>query len=122
MVSIEERHRQKKQERADAAGILFLFVGAAAIVIGLFVGPSTLAGCIAGAWALYVLGLISMESDTASEMRGLLFLVTMVVCIIAGIGYFTIGTVKADEAMVSAGLGYLGATVAMVIISKFWKE
>lgn len=122
MACIEERQRQRKQDRADTAGILLLFVGATAIVIGLFVGPSTLAGCIVGAWALYVLGLISMESDTASEMRGLLFLVTLVVCIIAGVGYFVIGTVKTNEAMVSAGLMYLAATVAMVIISKFWKE
>lgn len=122
MVRIEEKQRRKEQDRADTAGILLLFIGAAAIVIGLFIGPSTLAGCVAAAWALYVLGLISMESDTASEMRSLLFLVTLAVCSIAGVGYFTIGTVKGAEAMVSAGLMYLGATVAIVIISKFWKE
>lgn len=121
MAHVEERQRRKQQELADTAGILLLFVGASAIVIGLFVGPSTLAGCIVSAWALYVLGLISMESDTAGEMRGLLFFVTVGVCMIAGIGYFSIGTVKADKAMALAGLMYLVATAALVVISKPWR-
>lgn len=121
MLNIEEKKRQRAQERADAGGVLLLFIGAAAIVIGLFIGPATLAGCIAGAWALYVLGLISMGSDTATEMRGILFVVTVIVCALGGIGYFFFGVIKTDDAMTSAGQAYLLGTLGMVVVSKLWR-
>lgn len=112
---------KQAQERADAGGVLLLFIGAIAIVIGLFVSPSTLAGCIAGAWALYALGLISMGSETATEMRGILFVVTVLAGGLAGIGYFLYGVLQTDNAMTSAGQAYLVGTMVMVFVSRFWK-
>jgi uncharacterized membrane protein YiaA len=118
VVSIEEKKQRREQDRADAFGLLVLFAGAIAIAIGLFVGPSTLAACIASAWGLYGLGLISMESETAREIRGFLLAVTITFCVFGALGYFTIGTFKADEAMASAGLFYFAATAVLVVISR----